>query len=493
MLKAFRQGSIYFIGIAAVSLLQFVLIPVYARIFQPAEYGVLSLSLLLISIGATVVGNWLSSCVTRLLPYFRRTGEEHIFYATLLLSLTVSVGVFLLLAVPASLFFSDLFDTDYQKVLPLIVALVPLYVLFQVSLSTFRIKQQAKKYVASNLTFAFVGLGTGVLLAGFLNLGVAGILWGQVIILSLLGIMMLRGLFLSVSNVSLGATSPSTIKQFAKYGFPAAMSTVGTWLLAASDRYIIGYFKGAADVGLYSMGHNVGDLILLMAHAFSLAIVPSLMITYESDHQEATSRLLRELTRIFFLIGLPAVAGLSVLARPIVGLLTTEPYFAASKVVAFIALGNFIYGLALLSYTGLQTAMKSHIMARNWLLAGAVTIVLNIIFVPRFGYIAAAVITPVSYLTLLILNVKSSNKYLKWEVIPRTVFNVCLASLIMAGVVFLVIIPFDSFVIQCVAGVITGIVVYFGMVLVLKEFSRGEIIAVKSLVSNILSRIRHFN
>jgi O-antigen/teichoic acid export membrane protein len=238
------------------------------------------------------------------------------------------------------------------------------------------------------------------------------------------------------------------------------------------------------------MGHNVGDIILLLAQAFTLAVVPSLMLTYESDHRDVTSQLLRGLTRIFFLIGLPAVAGLAVLARPIMGLLTTEPYFPASRVVALIALGNFVYGLSLLSYTGLQTAMKSHIMARNWFVAGALNILLNVIFIPRFGYFAAAVINLVAYIALLILNIQSSNRYLKWEVIPRTVFNVCVASLIMAGVIVLLIQVLHSDIIKCIFGVLAGIIVYITMLLLLREFTQGEILEVKSKLNIVISRIK---
>jgi O-antigen/teichoic acid export membrane protein len=491
--SAIRQSSTYFIGIIGVSLIQFVLIPIYTRIFNPTEYGILNLALLLVSIGTIIFGNWIATCVTRFLPYYQRIDKTPIFYSSLLLSLILSLIVFFFLTIPAFFFLRGYVDVGYQKVLHFVIALIPFSVVFQVSLSILRIKQQSKQYVIYNLTFASVGATLGVLLAVFLKLGSSGILLGQIIIVSFLGMVMFKGSFLSVANVGYRASSSSVIRQFALYGFPAAASTIGTWLLSGSDRYVIGYFKGTADVGLYSMSHNVGDIILLITNAFTLAVVPALMLAWESENREATSYLLSQFTRIFFLVGLPAVGGISILARPIFGLLTTESYYSASGVVPLIALGNFTYGLCLLSYTGLQTAMKSNIMARNWIIAGVINIVLNVILVPRFGYGAAAFTCLMSYVALLFLNVKSANKYLKWALIPRTILHSCLASLIMVGVIILLVNIVHSDVIKCIIGIVAGIIVYFTMLFILREFTRAEILEIKSMFNILVSWVQRLN
>jgi hypothetical protein len=89
-----------------------------------------------------------------------------------------------------------------------------------------------------------------------------------------------------------------------------------------------------------------------------------------------------------------------------------------------------------------------------------------------------------SYGALLILNIKSSSKYLKWVVIPRSVTNIGAASLVMGGLVFLVNHFCDSAVVACIVGVVVGITVYTGMLLVLREFSRGEILQVTGFVKS---------
>lgn len=470
-----QQGSVYLIGMVGTGLASFFALPIYARIFVPADYGLLSLALLIVSLGNIIIGNWLTSCTARFLPLYQRINKTDTFYSSVLLSTTLSLAGFIILGILAYLLFRGFLASEFRSLIPLVAALIPLTMLYQISLTVLRMKQKAKRYITGQLVFTYVALIIGMPMAMYLGMGVSGILLGQVIILFILGAIMFRGLFLTGSNIRFSATFLPTVKEFARYGFPAAATSIGTWILYASDRYIIEYFRGTTEVGLYSMGHSVGYIIMMMVSAFILAAEPTLMRTYESDNREITSLLLSRLTRMFILLVLPMAVGILVLASPIIRLLTTPPYYPASIVIPFLALGNFIYGLCLLSYTGLQTAKKSNIMARNWFTAGALNILLNIIFVPKFGFTAAAVTSLVSYAALLTLNVKSVSKYLRWVVMPRSAFNSVLSSIVMGGAIFLVIRISSSALIDCILGLLTGVIVYFGMLVLLKEFSKEDI------------------
>jgi O-antigen/teichoic acid export membrane protein len=352
------------------------------------------------------------------------------------------------------------------------------------------VRQEAKWYIAAQLGFTIIALVIGVPMAVYLGLGAAGILWGQVIILFVLGVIMLRGLFLTGSRVSREATSLPNVKEFALYGLPTMVAVIGVWIMTSADRYVIEYFRNTAEVGLYSMGFAIGNIIAMLVDAFILAAVPILMLTYESDDREITSRLLSQLTRIFILIALPATVGLSVLAGPIIRLLATEPYYPAIIVIPFIALTGFTLGLALLSHIGLLTAKKTPIMTRNWSVAAALNILLNILFIPKFGFVAAAATTLVSHIVLLILNMTSASKYLRWVVMPRSALNSALASIVMGGAIFLVIHISSSAIVNCILGLIAGVIVYFGILVLLKEFSKEGISQMIGLVKDKLPWVR---
>jgi O-antigen/teichoic acid export membrane protein len=483
---ALGQSSIYFTGLVVVSLIQFIVIPVFARLFDPATYGVLNLALLAITVGFNAVGSWIVDSATRFLPQYQRLNETRTFYTTLLLSMIMSIVVFLVLMVPGSFLLPGLIKLDDPAVIALIAGTVPFFIIFRTYLSVLRIRQQPGRFVTYNLVSVGAGYALGLLFVVWLDMGVTGILLGQFVILVVLGVLIVRALLNNASGFSTRRASPALIKEFARYGLPATAGNVGTWILSSSSRFVIGFFNGTADVGLFSMGYNIGNLVLMIVQGFALAVIPSLITTYESEHRDMTAKLLRELTRIYFLLGLPAAVGVSVLAQPIIGLLTTEPYYAAASVVPIIAIGNFIYGLSTLAYTGLIMAKKTNIMALNWCAAGVLNIVLNVLLVPHFGYFIAAVSYLLSNIALLFLNMKTAGKYLKWNVAPRSVLNIGLASLIMAGVVLAALRLTDSFILECVIGAAAGVLVYAAMLLALREFSRGETREMISIVKRLL-------
>jgi len=269
------------------------------------------------------------------------------------------------------------------------------------------------------------------------------------------------------------------------------LSVLSSWILSGSDRYVIEFFRGTAEVGLYSMGYGIADKsINVLVTSFILAVGPTLFNTWESKNREITAKLLSQLTRYFIIIVLPATIGVSVLSEPICKLLTTSVYYSSFIVLPFVAVGAFLYGLTLLANIVLKIARKTTIMARNYLLAGIGNIILNILLVPKFGFIAAAFTTALSYGILLILNIFSTSQYLKWVVILRSAFNSALGSAAMAGAIFFVLRIFSSPFIDCVLGIGTGVIVYFGMLLLLNEFRYEELLEAKDFIKNTLPWLR---
>lgn len=486
-----RGSAIYFIGAVLVSVTGLITLPIFARVFVPAEYGVLSLAMVIVSIGSAIAGGWLASSVNRFFPYYKRIGKLDTFYSSLLFSMIVSLVVLCVLGTPIYFLVRGLLGSELQGLMPLVALLIAATMAFSIFLANFRIKMQAMRYVAFNIGHVYLGLAIGLPLVIYLHVGVAGIFWGQILAAGALGAIMFTMLFLVGRRVKVHSVSLPAVREFATFGLPLIAAAAGAWILAGSDRYIIGFFWGTADVGLYSMGYNIANIsVALVVSSIMLGIGPAVINVWESDHREMTGRLLSQLTRIVILIALPATVGISLLGKQAVELLATPGYFAGSSVIPFVAAGIFILGLCALSSQGLGLAKRTGILARNYLLVAAINIALNFAFVPEFGFIAAAVTTTVSYAILLALNTWSANRYLKWVIIRRSVLNSVIASIVMAGAVLLVMYAFSRPLVICPLGIVTGAVVYFGTLFLLREFSSGEISEVKSLIRESLPWLR---
>jgi O-antigen/teichoic acid export membrane protein len=136
-------------------------------------------------------------------------------------------------------------------------------------------------------------------------------------------------------------------------------------------------------------------------------------------------------TRVYLIVCLPAAVGLSILAFPFVALLTTQDYYEGSKIVGFVVFSSFVWGLANIAMMGLTIRQRARRIGANQILAAAIHIGLQLVLVPRFGYVASAICTLIGYTTLLFLHTMASQPHLAWRFPFSTLRNVIAASVVM--------------------------------------------------------------
>jgi len=61
----------------------------------------------------------------------------------------------------------------------------------------------------------------------------------------------------------------------AKYSFPLVLGNLAAWVLSLSDRYILEFFRGSQEVGIYSASYAISEKsIFLLVSLFMLASGP---------------------------------------------------------------------------------------------------------------------------------------------------------------------------------------------------------------------------
>ena len=118
------------------------------------------------------------------------------------------------------------------------------------------------------------------------------------------------------------------------------------------------------------------------------------------------------------------------------------------------------------------------------MIAGALKVVLNILFVPRYGYFAAAVTTLICYAVSMCLIIWLSRRLFVWRFPYRSLFKVVVASAVMGVVVYYVehVLTFSP-VLRLLACMGVGAVVYAAALLALREFSSQEVGAIRQAIS----------
>ncbi len=483
--RSVKDIAVYFPGKLLPALAAFITIPIFARLFRPEEYGVLAVIGMFTSAGVIAVSNWLSNSVMRFLPHYRRQGQLNRFYSNLLCASALSLMVCTIVAVPVYFVARATVSENVFRLFPLaggIIVISTLYAIFQTVL---RADQRSKLFVGFDLLQVFGALAIGFTLVIALDFGVEGILLGSLAAMTTASLGMGWWLLWQGIELKIAHISSETLREFSVYGLPLGIAAMGSWILTLSDRYIIEFFRGTYEVGVYSMSYSLASKsINLVVSPLMLAVGPILINTWESEHKDATPQLLGQITRITLLLVVPMVVGLSVLAVPVFRVMTTDAYLPGARALPWVALGTFLYSLNFQAYTGLIVAKKTMIMARNYFIAGLINVLLNIFLVPRFGFVAAAVNTAVSYGMLLALNIFSANRYLPWIFPWRTLWNALFAS----GAMALMIVMAGAYVRPSLfflaLTIVAGICIYMIFMIGLQEIRSNEMKALKGMVSS---------
>jgi len=215
-----------------------------------------------------------------------------------------------------------------------------------------------------------------------------------------------------------GAVSADVLRRYLYFGAPLAVTLLATTLRVAGNRYVVLSLAGSEATGLFSAAVNIGTApLLVFEQIVMLGLYPLAIDRWEQGRD--IRPVVRDGLRWFALIGLPAAAGLAVLARPLLTVIAGPEYAPAWPVLSLLAGATFVYGVSQYFSLRFMVAKQTQKMAAIFLTAGLVNISLSILLVPHHGYVVAAATTVVANLLLcagaMIWGVRPGRDVLPWR------------------------------------------------------------------------------
>jgi O-antigen/teichoic acid export membrane protein len=392
-----RHSAIYGLGSIVARAIAVLLLPLYTRYLSPSDYGLIETLIALSAVLTALVAQAMKSAFFRFYfdsaePARRLLVVRTTFWYVLAASTSVLIaGV--ALAQPISWL---LFHTRGHDSL-VIAAFVGLWAAmnYEQMTSLFRVEQRSTAYVAATLTNVVITIAATVLLVVVFEKGPLGVLVGN-----LTGTLIVYAALLAYNRRFLGLQfDRSLYRAMNRFGLPLVPSAVALWLTNFSDRFFLVKLADAHEVGLYSIGVRVASAIVLLLTAFRMAW-PAFAYSIEDD-REARRTYSFVLTYVVYICCWLALA-LGLLAPWILKLITTKPFYPAQNVVAPLAFGVAAFGAYVVVQIGTGRARQTR---SNWLVTGAAAVVdvaLNLVLIPPYGRMGAAVAMVTAYTLLFV-------------------------------------------------------------------------------------------
>ncbi len=429
--RLFKHSFIYAIGSLAQGIVGFILIPMYTRYLSPADYGQLEILNTLILILSMLLSFGFASALFKCYERDCKTDIEQ----------KQLVGTAFLFIIPLATlstlilwFFRDflanafLGGTQYADLVNLLLITNLFAVFLALAFSVFRAEEKSVKYIIFSLLKFSLVLGLNIYFVAYAEMGVFGIMLGNFIAQVFISVPFIFNL---IPYFKLSFSRDLLRKLFA-FGIPIIPASLAMWVMDLSDRYFLKVYDSLTEVGLYSLGYKIGFIVsILLVIPFQLAWPTiSFSVAKRNDTKQIYAR---TLTYWLLLSSFVALA-ISIFAKQIVEVVSSPEYFEAYRIIPLICFSYVLYGMHFVIVPGLHLEEKTKYYPLLVGIPAVLNIVLNIIFIPKYGMMAAAWSTFVCFVLMVVLTYLVSNYYYKvvyeWSrIIKLVLISGCLLAL----------------------------------------------------------------
>ncbi|MBP6409889.1 MAG: polysaccharide biosynthesis protein [Pseudarcicella sp.] len=438
-LKSLASDSVIY-GISGVlgrSLIIF-LTPLYTKVFLPSEYGKVSLVLMVFVLATLFSVCALDNAASR---WFFDTTEETDRKKTLAswywFQTFWGIVIALVLYLSLPLMAEYILKIPYHEIkeLWLLACLnLALGVGSNLLLNFYKMNRRPKSSVVFTILQSFTTLGLTYYFVIVKQSGIIGIFYASLsttILFNLVAFYELR------HWVHFAYFDKKRLQQMLVFSLPLLPAALSYWVLNSTDAFFIEYFRGKSEVGLFTVGSTLASGMMLLTSSFQAAWGPfAFSIIDQPDAKKVYAQ-------VFFIFGI--LSGLLMLLfllfSPDILFVFVEPaYFDAAWVASILPINLVLIAYTYIAVIGTSVKKSTVDYAKASLMAGVLTLILNVILIPRFGKEGSAIATVLAQIVVPVFVFYKAQKvyYIPYDFKTILFFSIIMIAL---GVVFRLVFP----------------------------------------------------
>lgn len=466
--KVAKNTSILFVSQSMSYILVFLYTFFSARYLGPENFGILSFAIAFASIFGIFTDLGLSTLTVRNVSRELKQSNKYL----------NNVGIFRIIISGAAFFLVILIvnTLNYPEITKNVVYLIYFYVIFNnLSNLIYSIFQAHKKieYQAVGQIINNVGIFFGVLLSIYLNLNVLG--FGVIYLISAIIVFFyITIIYINKFNKPRPEFDWGFLKPLILEAIPLSISLIFLSLVFRVDTVILSIFKGEIAVGYYSAAYRLLEALLIIPTVFNTSIYP-FVSEYFISKAHSLCFIYKKSFEYLFIISIPIAVGGFLLSDKVILLIYGAQYNTSITIFSILILVTPIIFLTYI-YGFLYSAInKQDLFLKISGLCLLINVTLNLILIPKFSYIGAAVVT----LLTEIVSFSLGFHYMSKLICPIRLKNIITKPLIASLIMALVIWKISNFII------IIGVApfVYFLILFLLKTFDKEDFDLVKKILN----------
>lgn len=473
--KLASQTAVYGLSSILGRLLNYLLVPLYTRVFSPEQYGVVTEMYAYVSFLIIILTYGMETAFFR---FSQNQSDKEKVYSTSLISILSSSAIFIIIL---SFFASPVANViGYESKSNYIVWfawIIGLDAISAIPFAKLREQKKAKTFAAYRLLNIFVNIFFNLFFIVYLPKAYTDSSNAlHSLSLSIYNPEMGEG-YVFVSNLIASAFTlllllPSVIKikwtfdavlwkEMIRYALPLLVAGLAGMTNETMDRILIKYLLPAdismVQLGIYGACYKVSILMTIFTQAFRFAAEP---FFFAQEKESGSGKLYADVMKYFTIVGMVIFLGI-MLFIDIVQQFVGEQYRVGIGVVPILLLANVFFGMFFNLSIWYKLSGQTKYGAVLSVFGAALTIILNIILIPRMGYMGAAWATLICYLSMLVASyIIGQKKYY----IPYNLWS--LARIILLALFFYALSLFvESYVSQGIKFIVNAAFMFFYLAL----------------------------
>lgn len=198
-------------------------------------------------------------------------------------------------------------------------------------------------------------------------------------------------------------------KEMILFSIPTAISQLGWWVNNCIDRYLVIWIKGVALNGIYAMSYKIPSIMSMICNIFCQAWGISAIKEFDKEDKDNFFGNIYN----FYNAGLCIVCSMIIVSNVLVSkILFQKDFFSAWKYASLLIVAMLFSGLASFFGGVFNAVKKNSVLAVSTVISALINIIFNILLIPKFGAMGAAIATVLSYYTCWLIRLFFVKRYI---------------------------------------------------------------------------------
>ncbi|HAF78515.1 polysaccharide biosynthesis protein [Maribacter sp. 6B07] len=413
--KLFKQTAIYGLATVLPRMISFLLVPIYTDVMAPGKYGEVTLIFSWFAIFNVFLAYGMETAFFR---FYKESENRKKVVSTSLLSIMGSTALLVLVGI----LFKTPLSTALNIDLPFmnyVLGILALDALAIIPFAWLRANEKPMRYAIVKILNVSLNLGLTLFFLIFLPKIATGSSTGffnslykpdyeipYILIANLIASGVTLLLMIRVYIRKPYVFDKDLWKRMVRYAMPVMVAGIAFTINEVFDRYLLSELLpidiAKSEMGKYSACYKLALFMTLFATAFRMGIEP---FFFSHSDTKNPQKAYAQITNYFVVLGsiilLSVVVFSDVLKRFLV---LNESYWDAMPIVPLIVLASFFLGIYHNLSVWYKVTDRTKFGAYISMIGAVLTIIINLIFIPYFGYMASAVATLMAYGTMMMLS-----------------------------------------------------------------------------------------